>query len=356
MGVAICMIFAPAYGRGDEPTKEQLLAWFEAERQLAADPPPLGNVRLGYEMRQHASATPALLAEWKREVEGHPEHPRRRLIEVAERRLRDGPDISYGSIWRPSKERWRQNAEPSRPTPGVVTFGDRGQQGDRFWRLFEDAVVLDEAGSDGNRGEIAGLYNLLALFSHGGLYRGRSASVEAIEIVQDRWSIDASMENGWSWTHEGRWDGYLDLGIVNRVTEKPADDRPNRVWTFKEHVFDDNLSRWVCTHVDYRVGEGADQSRAEYLLTDVKEVEDRRLAAVLRVPAIGKEDAIRGVIAAGMEQDVGVGVVRRIDEAGRVTSTDRIAPPPPSSPMLRIVGLVAAVGIVGVLTWMRVRR
>ncbi|MCW5757777.1 MAG: hypothetical protein KIT54_11125 [Phycisphaeraceae bacterium] len=358
--LATCVLVgwpAGVLGQGGELTREKLLAWFEAERAKAIDPPPLGNVRLDYEVREHAYATPALLAQWKREVEGRPEHPKRQLIPVVERRLRDGPDVAIGSIWRPGADAWRQNLEPSRPTPGVVAFGDIGQRGDQHWRLFEDTVVLEKPGSPSVIGEIAGLKNVMALFLHGGLHRGRSGKINSLEITGTSWTIEAANDNGWSWTYEGWWDSELERGFVRRVEERPAArDSSARVWDFGPYEVDPVLSRWVATRVDYRTGEGPEQSRMEHVLVGVHEVDKSHMAALLRVPAVGKNDAIRGVIASGFEQDVGQGVVRRIDEAGRVAETNRIAPPPPSSPVLRIVGIVAAVAIVVVLIWMRVRR
>lgn len=355
--MATCIIVAPAFSQGDELTKEKLLAWFEAERQLAADPAPLGNVRLDYEVHEYAPATPALLAQWKREAEGHPEHPKLRLIPVVERRLRDGPDVSLGSIWRPSDDAWRQNIEPSRPTPGVVVFGDRGQRGGQHWRLFEDTVVLEQPGSASVRSELAGLDHLLALFLYGGMHLAKTGSLGQVRVDGDTWTIEAASDNRWSWTYEGWWDSDLDRGFVSRIEERPAaKDWPTRVWALGPYEVDPVLARWVATRLDHRTGDGPDQSRMEYVLAGVHEIDKDRMAALLRVPAIGKEDAIRGVIAAGMEQDVGQGVVRRIDEAGRVTATDRIDPAPPSSPVLRIVGVAAAVGIVIVLIWMRLRR
>lgn len=339
------------------PTRERLLAWFEAERKLAADPAPLGNVRLDYEIHAHAYATHALLAKWKREVEGHPEHPRRADIPVVERRLRDGPDVSFGSIWRPSEDAWRQNIEPSRPTPGLVTYGDKGQQGSQHWRLFEGTVVLDKPGSPAVQGELAGLDHLLALFLHGAMHLAKGQDVGAVRIDGSAWAIETAGDNGWSSSFEGSWDAALDRGFVRRAEVRPAaKDWPVRVLELDHYEANPVLDQWVATSVDYRTGVGPEQSRLEYTLAGVHEVDRRRMAALLRIPAIGREDAIRGVIAAGTEQDVGQGVVRRIDDEGRVTATDRIDPAPPSSPVLRIVGVVAAVGIVAVLIWMRVRR
>ncbi len=343
---------------GAEPlTRERLLAWFEAERQLAAHPPPLGNVRLDYEVYEHAFATPAVLAQWKQEVQGHPEHPKLQLIPVVERRLRDGPDVSHGSIWRPREDAWRQNVEPSKPTPGVVTFGDRGQRGSQHWRLFEDTVVLEQPGSSSVQSELASLHHLLGLFLHGGLHRGQTGEINSVSIDSDHWTIEGANDRGWSWSYEGTWNADLDRGFVHGVEERPAaKDWGARVWALGPYEVDPVLARWVATRVEYRAGRGAEQSRTDYRLGGAYPVETDRMAAVLLVPAIGKEDAVRGLIAAGMEQDVGEGVIRRIDVAGRVTATDRIDRPPPSSPVLRNVGIVAAVAIVGVLIWMRVRR
>lgn len=344
-------------GQAGELTKEKLLAWFEAERAKAVEPPSMGNVRLDYEVHEYAFATPALLAQWKREVEGHPEHPKLQLIPVVERRLREGPDVSLGSIWRPSEDMWRQNLEPSTPTPGLVSFGDIGQRGDQHWRLFEDTVVHENSGSSSVRSELSGLQNLLALFLHGGLHRGRTGEISGLEVTGDLWTVAAANDNGWSWTYEGWWDSVLDRGFVRRVEERTAArDATASVWDFGPYEVNPVLSRWVATRVDYRTGDGPEQSRMEYVLAGVQEVDKSHMAALLRVPAIGKEDAIRGVIASGFEQDVGEGVVRQIDESGRVTATNRIDPPPASSPVLRIVGIVSAVAIVGVLIWMRVRR
>lgn len=138
---------AGVLGQGGELTREKLLAWFEAERAKAIDPPPLGNVRLDYEVREHATINAATMAQWKIDVEPYPEHPLRRRIVTEERRIKQGPDVTLGSIWRLRSDAWRHNKHPSVPTPGLALYGDYGQQGGQHWRLFEDSIVLDTPGS-----------------------------------------------------------------------------------------------------------------------------------------------------------------------------------------------------------------
>ncbi|NRA58237.1 MAG: hypothetical protein HRU13_09025 [Phycisphaerales bacterium] len=349
------LLAAPPLHAAQDLTEAQLLEWFEAERQRAVDPEPLGNVRLDYEVHGHAYATAALLAQWKREVQGRPEHPRRRDIPIVERRLRDGPDLSFGSIWWPTADAWRQNIEPSRPTPGVVDYGDKGQQGYEHWRLLEGTVVREEPGSPSVRTEIRSRDHLIGLFFHGGMHLAGSQRVSDVRVSEDGWVIETEGESGWSSRFEGSWDAERSRGFIHRTEEYPPDDLPSLTFEFGPYELQPELARWCSTRIDYRRGRAPEQKRLEYVLAGVHRVDGERMAAVLRVPAIGREDAVRGLIAAGFEQDVGEGVVRTIDERGRVIATDRIAPAPPTSPALRIVGIVAAAAIVGVLVWMRVR-
>jgi len=195
------------------------------------------------------------------------------------------------------------------------------------------------------------------MFLHGGLYAGATSELTVASIDGDAWSIKAVSANGWSRIIHGSWDPDLGRGFVRRIEERPADEGwPVHVWTFEDYAVDPVLARWVATRVDHQTGDGPEQARMEYVFAGVQAVESGRMAEILRVPSIGREDAIRGLIASGTEQDVREGVTRKIDESGRVTATDRVTRPASTSPVLRIIGIVAAVGIVGVLIWIRVRR
>lgn len=356
--VACVLVGVPAgaLGQAGEPTKENLRAWFEAERAKAIEVAPLGDVRLDYEVREHATIDAATLAQWKREVEPHPEHPLRRRIMFEERRLQNGPDITYGSIWRPRDDGWRHSKHPSVPAEGLAAFGDYGRQGDRNWRLLEDSVVLDTPRSPVVESASASLEHLIGLFLYGGLRNGSTGEIVDVTIRGDRWTIEVANERGAEWTYEGSWNAEHDRGFVRRLELRASSKVPPRIWEFKDYKIDPVLDGWIATRVDQIFSDGERQALTEHLVIAVEPVSAEVMRAVLRVPAPGKEDAIRGVVAANQEQDVPSGQVRFFDERGREIHSQPIVPPKTKATgLFQTLGIVAAVSIVGILIYIRVR-
>ena len=343
-------------GQAGELTKEKLLAWFEAERAKAVDVAPFGYVRLDYEVREHATIDASTLAQWKADVEPYPEHPQRHRIITEERRLQNGPDITKGSIWRLRSDAWRQSKHPSVPTERLSTFGDYGRQGDQNWRLFEDNVVLDTPGSPVVQSIEASLNHLVSLFLYGGLNNGSSGTVGEVTIRGDRWTIGAAHERGVEWTYEGHWNTEHDRGFVRRLEMRAGGDRPPRIWEFKEYKIDPVLEGWIATQVDQIFSDGKQSALTEHVVTAIEPVPAEVMRAVLRVPTAGREDAIRGVVAAKQEQDVPGDEIRFFDERGRETHSQPITPPKAKATgLLRTVGIAAAMAIVGILIYLRVR-
>lgn len=78
-------------------TPEAAEAWFRAAWE--APLPTIDDMHLRVIVESHEAPTRAELAAWRREIEGRPDHPRRRDIEIAERRLAHGPDVHTYDIW-----------------------------------------------------------------------------------------------------------------------------------------------------------------------------------------------------------------------------------------------------------------
>lgn len=349
------MIVTPAYGQSDELTKEKLLEWFEAERAKAVEPAPFGYVRIDYEVRWHATINAATLARWKREAEPHPEHPHRSRIPIEERRLRDGPDVMKNSMWRLRDDAWRVSSHPAVPTPGLATFADNGQQGEQLWRLFDDSVVIEAPDSSLAKGAVSGMKSSVGMFLHGGLNKGTTGEIEKVDIRGDRWIIEAASERGWGWTYEGDWDAEADRGFVRRLEERPSSGLSTWVWEFKEYRNDPLLDAWVATTVDNIVSSKEQRALTEYEVVAIEPVPSDEMRAVLRVPAVGREDAIRGAVR-GQEQDVAAGEIRRFNDDGRIVSREPIVPvKTKATGKFQVLGLVAAIAIVGILVWLRIR-
>lgn len=357
--LATCVLVgwpAGVLGQGGELTREKLLAWFEAERAKAIDPPPLGNVRLDYEVREHATINAATMAQWKIDVEPYPEHPLRRRIVTEERRIKQGPDVTLGSIWRLRSDAWRHNKHPSVPTPGLALYGDYGQQGGQHWRLFEDSIVLDTPGSPVVQSSGASLEHLIGLFLYGGLQQGRSGQIGEVKFTSDHWTVEAANERGAAWTYEGRWDATHDRGFVRRIELRPAVGQPPRIWEFQDYQFDPVLEHWIAKRVDQIFSDGKHRALTEHVVTAVEPVPADVMRAVLRVPATGREDAVRGMVAAKQEQDVPSGRVRYFDERGHETHSQPITQPTTKATgRFQALGIIAAVAIVGILIYLRVR-
>lgn len=354
VGFALCILVVPANGQG-ELTEEKLLAWFEAERAKAVEPAPLGHLRIDYEAREHATINAATLVRWKREAEPHPEHPHRSRIPIEERRLRYGPDKRAGSIWLLRDDAWRISSEPVEPRPGVAIYGDRGQHGDQHWRLYEDSVVLETSESQSAKGIVSGMKTFVSMFLYGGLNKGATGRIENIDIRGDRWTIEAASERGWGWTYEGNWDSEVDRGFVRRLEERPSSGLSTRVWDFKEYRHESHLGTWIATAVDKTVSSKEQRALTEYVVVAIEPVPSDEMRAVLRVPAVGREDAIRGTVR-GQEQDVAAGEIRQFNSDGRIVSREPILPVrTKATGSLQFLGVLAAITIVGILIWLRIR-
>jgi hypothetical protein len=251
------------------------VSWFHDARASAIGvrPPETGNVRIECRLEFHNHLSAAQIAELRERVRSFPQHPDRALLEEAERRLRQGPDVDTLTFWYVSPVRWRINNDSN-----YVNFFDTASDGERKWQASEAVLSLLDASEpaiqetmDGGRRRIE---DMLLLIRHGGLDRTRTAEPGSIqlEFLGPTWRARMRNERGASFHISGLWHTDEGYGVTERIEVfGPDQPRPSTVLTFHDHVKDPHLGpiarrvtlRSPLVHWDLHVTGVSPQSRRE---------------------------------------------------------------------------------------------
>lgn len=223
VGIFVTGAFLTATSAFAAPTRDELLAWFEQERSAAQDPATLKGLLIRFRTIQGERPTEARVAEVRKAVEGKPDHPLRKDLEVLERRLKFGPDIVEIAAVRAGALEWRVSESKAHE----LYRYDYGADGRNGWSISEDGqlIVADKDSGDfavklSNFGAIAeGVVNTL-VFGRAWDRSGLPSTFENVEIAGDAWSIRVVLTNpegnkfvrGYS----GTWDATTNRGTILR--------------------------------------------------------------------------------------------------------------------------------------------
>jgi hypothetical protein len=282
------------------PTRDEVLAWFEQERSAAQDPARLKGLLIRFRTIQGERPTEARVVELRQAVDGRPDHPLRKDLEILERRLKFGPDITEVAATRAGTLEWRVS-ESKLHEPYRYDYGADGRNG---WSISEDGQLIV---ADKDSGDYAGKLSNFETFADGvinTLVFGRAwdrsglpSTVEKVEIVGDTWTISLGLTNpeGVRLVREyfGTWDSSAKRGLILRQQSFMRSDGQNVLqsttdisgWTNSPE-----LGRPVAAKFIERAASNAIRMNVEF--SSASRIDDTIFRRMVTIPAIDQADPL----------------------------------------------------------------
>lgn len=300
-----------------------------------------------------------ILAQWKKEVEGKPEHPRRLEIPAHERRLRDGPDKANFVLLYADASLWRQSEDhPYNPT---IMYSDAAFDGRVCWYLYRESLSLWN-GRDKDASQPAERRQIIMQSVRGFLSQslwlvaglGKPDSVLATSLDQDRWTSQVQSSSGWRAVITGTWDGSRHLPAVNRVEmSAPGNEKPTITVKVSKHLYDEVLGKVVAGRLETTT------SSSPLITTDylgARKVSRADVAAAAAPPDPLGADLVRGQLTLKRVNDyTGSMAVLKVNDGTPDWSQRPLGVVPRETSWRRWFGWSAAAAILATIIVMRVR-
>ncbi|TVQ61450.1 MAG: hypothetical protein EA378_08745 [Phycisphaerales bacterium] len=234
---SIACLLGPLIARASPEAAE---AWFRTAWETPL--PTIDDMHLRVIVESHETPTRAELAAWRREVEGRPDHPRRRDIEIAERRLARGPDVRTYDIWLGANGHGRINSTDHDGYEFDVAFDGR-----TAWGRAPAQLTVSSAGrippEYDHPGEIRRIQRLVQSLAAGGFSvanAGHGMRVTRFQATPDAttWTADAGLpEQGMMIRLSGTFDPATNTGLATEALVTQSDASPEelgRRWGYRE--------------------------------------------------------------------------------------------------------------------------
>lgn len=304
--ITIVFTAAPLSAATLSADEDAVRAWFAKEWAAASKWPDVGLLQLDVTDEAHPRLTDAEYAALKAEVEGRPEHPRKREYETLTTIRRDGPYRFGYLIALGGEERWRFGMTYS---SGSVKYFDQALTPKHAWKLTETALeVLDrdavEAGdpSQDIRNSFRTFLPVVSQLLSGDLigyaFMGRYEA-GAVSVDGPRWKVTlraGSEPESMTEVHvAGRWDSAAGRGFVetSRIVRSPVAGVAGSTRRFLDWRLDANSGLWWARRVENRGANGV--LDRVHVLNGVRRLTDSEFDALVAVPADGREDPWRGM-------------------------------------------------------------
>ena len=282
-----CVVLA---GVSAAPTPE---TWLRSEWEAARGEYSFPGVEIRYTVELCYVPPPEELAALRREVQGKPDHPGWRDLEVYDRRLGDGPDRISVRVWLADGE-WRVSQTGGAASPPVDYATANGVS----WSLSPNTLNLVDSDSPPPQRDYAGLVgaNLSALsrLLHGyiGIGEAKGAVLGEIHEGSGRWTVVAEGD-GLRASFEGRWSEDLGRGFVERmVIEQSLPQFVGAVTEFQEWRYDEPLGQWVAGRVVEHKPDGTVDRL--FVFDTTAPVTREEFESLVTAPRLDRPDPIRG--------------------------------------------------------------
>ncbi|MBX3402468.1 MAG: hypothetical protein KF699_03550 [Phycisphaeraceae bacterium] len=315
-----------------DPTDEQVRAWLASEAKRAArfDVPP--SLVVQWTQEDYNTLTPDELTSLRAEVAGKPYHPKRVLLDNAERQIRDGKQSVHMFWLSDSRGRWRFGLEyPGQLVSDTVydPSGQSWQRGNGTLKLFRARDV--EAGGVVDQDPKAEELTFRPaidriLFGSLGANSALGVRMQAVQVDGDRWVAEFFLPTeagrAGEMTITGRWSEEHKRGFVEQLEyarPRVPGHRGDRVrfygWT---HSPDADI--WVATDIQFF--DGLNRMERRYTSVDVRALSATDVRIALDVPTSGAVDTFRGVVRLSRRLDYPAGRDERLDpDAGTIAES-----------------------------------
>jgi len=330
------------------------MAWFKAEWEKAQrfELPPKVVVR--YDFITYPSMTASEVDALAASIEEFPDHPSHFLVKRQRRLLSQGTDTETITIWFWDEENWRCNIDGQQELAPFVDFGRRGGN---LWSYTPPQLTLTTMESMPHDRDYAAVLsirmeNLVRLLTCG------FATGIGDDVVPKSSALKDGLLSAVAESSAGgkvvEWRGHMDgdILIFDQWTVLKNDQYPKSVGLTA--IFDnwkefDQLSQHIPTHSRW-VGRGG-HLLYETVLHDLHKLSKAEFNRVVRVPAPGREDVVRGEIdpptLADFRPGKGVLVTFADDDAGiskSIVSMPMAVPPDGTRPLVwvgRVIAILA---------------
>lgn len=231
-------------------TAAEIEAWMKKLWADTQDFNPPEPVEIRWTFAAPAVVSAETLTQWKREVEGKPEHPRRSEIPVQERRLHDGPDKGAVTLLYADSALWRQIE--NHPYNLSTLYSDAAFDGHVCWHLNSQSLSLwdgrdKDASQAAERRKLALLPVQLFLSQALSLTSvGRDSAVLDIAVKVGGWTARTRSASGGRSVVTGSWDSGQHVGIVSQVQIwPPKSEKSSMTVVMSGHRYDHELNRLI---------------------------------------------------------------------------------------------------------------
>lgn len=300
----------------------KVAAWLDAQIDEARDL-PLDNLRdvafrFAYEL--HTLRSPAEIERLRTEIEGHPDHPMRRVVERYDRMLEEGPTvIEYAARVR-SWDEWRLNQD--QPPGDSLPWNDTVVTPTHAYQLNPSQIALIDprVGYPPGRQintlshEFWNPVNFL-LYGDLGTRLAKEIARGEVRVDGDHWSCEVRKPGQGTRRYEGRWVSAWDRGVVERATVIANPDAPKYVgWfeVFSGWKMDPILGRPVAARFERHFPDGS--IAYAYIFRGAEREDPAVFNRVTAVPDVAGADPLRGPITATSMWDFRQGTRRYVSD------------------------------------------
>lgn len=295
MGTTIVLCSFPAQASEDEAA---LTRWLEGELHESREFPQLTNIAIQFRYEMHWPKSPGEIERLRRATQGLPQHPDRMMVDLADRRLREGP-MSYEITAHVRGEgHWRISRDLSGDTYRDVVVAP-----DYAWSLTPNQLTLihqEHGWPENQRLDTleSELVNAFAYLFYGGLHAGPDASPRVLSADRDGLSWHARIDPGDGrpvWRVAGRWDVDAGRGFVTEVEynfQQAAEQDLGSLLVVSDWDYVDTIDRYIARRAEFRYADGS--LHRAYVWLGAEREEPERFESVFRMPRDDGDDFIRG--------------------------------------------------------------
>lgn len=344
------------------PSEATVMEWVKAEWARSADPLALPGMQIDIDtIENYPPVDPAKLEAMRREVEGHPDHPKRWEIQQIEHEAATSGKIGKNSLWLWSTNNWRANS-----TSPLGSFFDVVVTPDVAWQLNPTQLQIYDPGATRPGQDPAAFRftwaNLICVLHFGGFNGDTPVSLAPVSVhkVGDRWSMEAKGSNGLIIKYLLKWDATNNRAFVEEYFDSiPSDtthDEDRRV-VLSDWKKIGPKGLWFASRATFTTTQGFTSRIMN--LSQISECSNEQFAALTAVPTPAGTDPARGTPTFKSVYDYRPNVARATELHGDTQRDFAIAPiqRPTSATTWRLYGwAVLAIAVVCLVSIRYARR
>ncbi len=249
-----------------------------------------------FEVTEHPRLSDAEIANIRRRIEGRPDHPDRKRLEV-ELRRRNAPDVSRWTLWYLDDHHWRCNLDE----PYQALYVDTAENNDHRWTLSSTFAEVYDADLPPPPNRDVSLMKTDAIGEiRRFIYAGWGAYPvnEAAILSASNDIIRLRLPNDTQWRHDVEHAPDQSRLLCSRSVLEEATAFPTgSETTFLDWTFDEVLGHWRCARIEERNADGR-LLRTRELVSVERIIDPDSMRSLLRTPVVSgrpaESDPIRG--------------------------------------------------------------